>query len=228
MVSTLNIPLLPTRVCDVPWLLGSSFQNVLTDLQPPPGQRLRMPADSLWGPLLLVTKPVQGERVCFSPQFRVHCGGEVKAAGAWSSWRCYISSQEESNECMAAAQPPLLYTSQESSQGIGATHNEQVFLPWWKQPRYPFLSGMQLRYTHHSCNTSARVGTLTWQIGVTVWRVHHKVRPPTSFFPPAACAAPSFTRKGDTISCSLYFFFTESKLTPPPTSDPDSSCPFLI
>lgn len=45
---------------------------------------------------------------------------------------------------MAAAQPPLLYTSQESSQGIGATHSEQVFLPWWKQPSYPFLSGMQL------------------------------------------------------------------------------------
>lgn len=107
MVSTLNIPLLPIPVFDVLWLLGSSIQNVLTDRQPPPGQRLTMPGDSLWASLLLVTKPFQGERVCFSPQFKVHSGGEITAAGAWSSWRCYIYSQEESNECMAAAQPSL-------------------------------------------------------------------------------------------------------------------------
>lgn len=174
MVSTLNIPLLTTPVCDVLWLLlGSSIQKVLTDLQPPAGQRLRMPADSLWASLWLMTKPVQGERVCFGPQFTVLCGGESTAAGAWSSWWCYIYSQEESNEGMAAAQPSLhLYKP-------GAQPGEWCHPQWAGLPT--LMRAVQISLpvwgavgsTHYSCNTSARVGTLTWQIGVTIWRVHH-------------------------------------------------------
>lgn len=173
MVSTLNIPLLPTPVCEVLRLLGSSIQDVLTDRQPPPGQRWRTPADSLWASLLLVTKPFQGERVCFSPQFKVHCGGEIKAAGAWSSWWCCIYSQEESNKCMAAAQPSLhLYKP-------GAQPGEWCHPQWAGLPT--LMKAVQVSLpvwgavgsTHHSCNPSARVGTLTWKIGVLVWRVHH-------------------------------------------------------
>lgn len=61
----------------------------------------------------------------------VHPGGEVKAAGARSSWSCFTHSQEQRERAARCGSAPLLHFTgfQNPSQGNGNTYSGPVFLP---------------------------------------------------------------------------------------------------
>lgn len=70
-------------------------------------------------------------------------------------------------------------------------------------------------YTHHSCNTSARVSTLTWPTGVIVYSIfHHRVRPLTILSPSSLHSAFLHQERG-ALYHIVYTFSLQSQSWPP-------------